>query len=230
MSRDFDAEIKQAEDEAAALKPQMADALTAFLDATAPWTQGFWKAQVERVVNANPNAVKALDDTGRRSVKAEANALIDKARVHVQRRLVDEQAEMWPHLKPQTDPNDEAFRGNVSGMFGPKSLFEVRESDHGRKHHIFLPDHVLYPLSRVLGDLAPIFADHDFDVSPTFRDTGGYGERPYSAAAPPWSRDMIDTLNTYAEFHTAYVAALRRRDSVKDEKNRAEATDLWGEA
>jgi hypothetical protein len=45
MSRDFDAEIAQAEQEAEALKPQMADALAAWLDVAAPWAARVWSSR-----------------------------------------------------------------------------------------------------------------------------------------------------------------------------------------
>jgi hypothetical protein len=227
VDRDFDAEIKEARAEIEQLKPQMAAALDAWLDTAAPWAADFWTRAVAAAVQASPAAVKGLGDAGRKSVKAETTAFIDNARPYLQRRLVDEQRDKWPHLKPQTSSSDEYFRPN-----GPGSAFSAGIRNVGGKQpYRSIPQLVDHRLSRVLGEIAQILAPHDFELS-GFKSSGAYGGGwqvdPYDRR--DWSDEMILAMGTYGELHKQYVAALRRIEETSAAKERAEASDLWGDA
>jgi hypothetical protein len=231
MTRDFDAEIAQAEQDAEDLKPQMQADLEQWLDAAAPWIAEFWGGEVNRLVKDNPDAVKALGDDGRKSTKAEAQQLIDNARPHLQRRLVDERHDAWPHLKPQTEANDSDFRGSSSlnDTFKPFVY-----SDRAGEQHQSVPEQVSSPLAGVLGDLAAIFAPHDFDMR-GYAKGGSYQHPEWRLDLRwgrnlNWSQEMLDAMTAYGDHHSALEAALGRRDTVTNEKNKTEAADLWGEA
>jgi hypothetical protein len=230
MAREFDAEIAQAEQEAGALKPQMAGALAAWLDVAAPWAAEFWEKAVAKAVKESPDAVKALGEEGRKSVKTEATQFIDNARVYIQRRLVDEHQDQWPHLKPQTDPRDEAFHKQ-----GPTGAFHAM-TYQGQPGEVLksVPDLVAGPLNSILGDLAPIFVDHGFKLKDFKRDEYGQGPGAHYVVdtwdRPAWSYPMIDAMAAFGVLHDRYMEALERGSDVAAEKNRTEANDLWGKA
>jgi hypothetical protein len=225
--RDFGREIEHAERELSELRPQMADAVVAWLDVTAPWVAAFWENSVDAAVADNPDAVKALGDEGRKSVKAEATKFIENGRAFIGRRLVDERHDAWPHLKPQTDPRDEAFRPNGKG-----SIFSGRISQSGGTRRTFVPSLVDIALLRVLGEIASIFSPHGFTLN-GFDRSQGYGAGAWSVGRwpkPEWTDEMVEKINIYGDLHEKYVETLSRIQSVTAEKEMTEATELWGDA
>jgi len=202
----------------------MGEALKAWLDATAPWVADFWERSISESVQLEPDAVIALDRDARTAVKEDAAALIGDARNHIQRRLVDERREDWPHLKPQTDPHDPAFR--AEGMRGP---FDV-DATRGERS---APEVVAGRLNGVLGDIASLFTDHGFSLK-GFEHGDPFGHRGRWHATrghrPAWSPAMIDAMASYAALHTRYVALLAERDRVMHERQRHVASELWESA
>jgi len=223
-SRDYDAEIERARGEAEALKGQMADALTAWLDATAPWAAGFWERSIAETVEENPDAVIALDGNHRKSAKDGVAELLANARGHIQRRLLDERSEEWPHLKPQTDPHDVAFQGE--GNLGPFAASKAKRP--GSENSV--PEAVAGRLDGVLGDVASIAADHGLILEGFERgDPFGHKGRwhPDRQHKPEWSDAMLDGMAAYGELHDRFVAALSEASRISDEKKRLEASRLW---
>ncbi len=111
---DSDASQKQ---EPERILARMADTLNVWLDHTAPWVAAFWEESIAETIEEVPAAVIALSAEDLRAVKEDAAGLIASARTHVQRRLVDDRSDDWPHLKPQTDPHDPDFQR--TGAMGP---------------------------------------------------------------------------------------------------------------
>jgi hypothetical protein len=205
----------------------MADALRAWLDATAPWAAEFWERTIAEAVKEDPDAVVALGDDDRKAVKDDAARLIANARPHIQRRLVDDRPGDWPHLKPQIDPRDDAFRPH--GSSGPFDASKAKSSGI----HKSVPEAVAGRLNGVLGDVATVFARHGFILT-GFERGDLYGHKgqwhPYRQHKPEWSDEMVETMASYATLHGRYVAALAEGERISAERKHLEATDLWDKA
>jgi hypothetical protein len=223
-TRDFDAEIARTDAEAETLRVHMSDALTAWLDATAQWAAAFWEGAIAETVHDQPGAVVALGGDVRTAVKEEATQLIANARPHVQRRLVDDRNEDWPHLKPQTDSHDPAFRGE--GASGPFDIGEARGQASA-------PEVVAGRLNGVLGDIASVFAHHGFSLK-GFEHGDPFGHKgrwhPNREHRPQWSAGMAEAMAAYAELHRRYVAVLAEREELRREQQRSVASQLWSSA
>ncbi len=226
-ARDFEGEIARATQEAEALKLQMADGLGGWLDATAPWVAAFWERSIAEAVREEPDAVIALGDDARKAVKDDAATLIANTRPHIQRRLVDERPEDWPHLKPQTDPRDDAFR--PQGSKGPFAANNAK----GPAIHKSVPEAVEGRLNGVLGDVASLCSHHGFALT-GFEHGDPYGHRgqwhPDSQHKPEWSEQMVAAMAAYGALHGSYVAALSERERLAAEAKHSQAANLWDEA
>jgi len=226
-NRDYDGEIERTRREAEALKLQMADALAGWLDVAAPWAANFWEQSIADSVHANPDAVMALGDDHRKAVKDDAETLITNARPHIQRRLVDDRTEDWPHLKPQTHPDDHAFRAH--GTVGP---FDVSRGS-GSGVHKSGPEAVAGRLNGVLGDVASIFVNRGFTLT-GFERGDPYGHKgqwhPDGEHKPEWSDEMVEAMAVYGALHSRYVAALAEGERLTAEKKDSDAADLWERA
>jgi len=202
----------------------MADALTAWLDATARWAAEFWERSVAEAVQEDPDAVMALGDDDRKAIKDDTASLIANARPHIQRRLVDDRTEDWPHLKPQTDPGDDAFRPH--GSSGPFDASNAKSSGI----HKTVPEALAGRLNGVLGDVASVFAHHGF-ILPGFERGDPYGHKglwhPYRQHKPEWSDEMVELMAAYGTLHRRYVTALAEGERISAEKKHSEAIDLW---
>jgi hypothetical protein len=227
VTKDFDAEIAACGAEAEQAKVEMGAALERWLDVAAPWVAGFWERSIPRFVKENPDTVKALGEAGVKSLKAEADRLIGNARVHLQRRLVDDRPDHWPHLKPQTEPYDEDFRSSSSLHDAYKP--EVYTPPRGGEPRQSLPDLVTIPLNRVLADIAPIFASKGFKID-GFKEEYSSGWELFRRSPGDWSNEMLETMTVYAEQHIRLRDALKSRDDLLREKAETEAADLWEQA
>jgi hypothetical protein len=221
-TRDFDSEIAGAGEQAERLKALMAEALTVWLDLTAPWVVAFWERSIAGTVEEDPGAVIALGADSLRAVKHDAAGLIANARAHVQRRLVDDRREDWPHLKPQTDPEDPAFqRQGISGPFDVSTGLGPQRA---------APSLVEGRLNGVLGDVASAFDHHGFALK-GFERGDPYGHRgrwhPDRQHKPEWSDEMIEAMARYVELHDRYVAVLAEAHNARAERQRREASKLW---
>ncbi len=199
----------------------MADALTAWLDVTAPWAARFWERSIAESVQEEPGAVVALGDDLRKAVKEDAAELIANARSHIQRRLVDDRHEDWPHLKPQLDSHDPAFRRE-----GARGLFDPRDA----RGAMSAPEVVAGRLNGVLGDIATVFAQRGLQLI-GFERGDPFGHRgrwhPSGEHRPQWSQEMAHAIAVYAALHDRYVAVLAEREDVTREQQRFEASRLW---
>jgi hypothetical protein len=225
--RDFDAEIAGANARADALRGEMAHALAAWLDATAPWAAAFWECSIAESVQEEPDAVVALDDDVRRAAKHRAAELIANARTHIERRLVEDRSEDWPHLKPQTDPHDHAFRRE-----GTRGAFEVLATASAGRDEA-PPQVVAGRLNGVLGDIASVCGDYGFELRGFGRgDPFGHSGRwhPDREHRPQWSEQMRTTMATYASLHDRYVATIAEGRELEAVRRRAEAGRLWDTA
>lgn len=203
------------------LREQMSDALSAWLDVTAPWAADFWERAIAESVKEEPDAVVALGEDARTAVKEDAAGLIANVRRHIQRRLVDDRNEDWPHLKPQTDPHDRAFR--PEGAKGPFDASVVRGEASA-------PEVVAGRLNGVLGDIASVFTHHGFQLT-GFEHGDPFGHKgrwhPNREHKPQWSEEMAEAMAAYAALHDLYVAVLAEQESVRREQQRFEASQLW---
>jgi hypothetical protein len=222
--RDFDAELARTAGQAQVLKERMAEALTIWLDATAPWAIDFWHRSLTESVQEEADKVVALSEGARSAAKQDAAELIANARSHIERRLVLDRSEDWPHLKPQTDPHDHAFRRE-----GAKGLFDVLDTG-GRGVGESAPEVVAGRLNGVLGDIASISARHGFELKGFGHgDPFGHKGRWHASReyAPAWSPQMVEAMSTYAMLHERYVAALVEAERISAEKRRSQANELW---
>ncbi len=202
----------------------MFDALAAWLDATAPWAAGFWERSIAESVQEEPGAVVALSEDVRKAVKEDAAELIADVRRHIQRRLVDDRNEDWPHLKPQTDSHDRAFRRE--GARGPFDTGNVRGETSA-------PEVVAGRLNGVLGDIASVFVHHGFSLK-GFEHGDPFGHKgrwhPDREHKPQWSEEMAEAMAAYAALHDRYIAVLAEQENVRREQQRFEASRLWDTA
>lgn len=223
-TRDFDAEIAATTEEAARLRERMAEAVERWLDATAVWAAEFWERSIATSVQQKPDAVMALDEYARTAVKEDAATLMGDARNHIERRLVKDRCEDWPHLKPQTDPHDHAFRRD--GARGPFDIGVTRGERSA-------PEVVAGRLNGVLGDIASLFAHHGFSLE-GFERGDPFGHRgrwhPNREHRPEWSTEMIDAMAAYAALHEQYVALLAKRARIGREQQQHLASELWESA
>ncbi len=202
----------------------MSDALTAWLDVAAPWAAGFWERSIAESVHEEPSAVVALGEDVRKAVKEDAAELIANVRRHIQRRLVDDRSEDWPHLKPQTDPHDRAFRRE--GAVGPFDASNARGETSA-------PEVVAGRLNGVLGDIASVFDHHGFSLK-GFEHGDPFGHKgrwhPNREHKPQWSEDMAEVMASYAALHDRYVAVLAEQEDIRRAQQRLEASQLWDTA
>jgi len=224
-TRDLDSEIAAEGQETERLKSLMGEGLTVWLDLTAPWVVAFWERAIFDAVEKDPGVVIALGEDNVRAVKEDAAGLIASARPHVQRRLVDDRRDDWPHLKPQTDPDDPAFRRR--GILGP---FDVSTGPGAQRA---APSLVEGCLNGVLGDVASAFDHHGFALK-GFEPGDPFGHRgrwhPDRDHKPGWSDEMIDAMARYAELHDRYVGTLAEEQDSRAERQRHEAAKLWESA
>ena len=202
----------------------MSDALTVWLDVTAPWAAGFWERSIAESVQGAPSAADALGEDVRKAVKEDAAELIANVRRHIQRRLVDDRNEDWPHLKPQTDWHDRAFRRD--GARGPFDASNARGETSA-------PEVVAGRLNGVLGDIASVFAHHGFLLE-GFEHGDPYGHKgrwhPNREHKPQWCEEMAEAMAVYAALHDRYVAVLAEHENIRGEQQRFEASRLWDTA
>lgn len=199
----------------------MSDALTVWLDVTSQWAAGFWEYSIGESVQGEPGAVVALGDDVRKAVQGEAAELIANVRPHIQRRLVDDRGEDWPHLKPQTDSHDPAFR--QEGTRGPFDAGDARGETSA-------PEVVAGRLNGVLGDIASVFGHHGFSLK-GFEQGDPFGHRgrwhPDREHKPQWSQEMVEAMAAYAALHDGYVAVLAEQDDLRHAQQRFVASRLW---
>ena len=199
----------------------MQDALAAWLDATAPWVAERWEETLEAAIAFNPDAVKALGDEKRKALKERTASMIDTPRPYVEKRLVEDRPEAWPHLR------DGDARWDAGESFTTKS------DRMGGKTVQTLPNGVSSMLESVLSDMADLLEEEGFNLvrflpgSPRSR-----AQRPrvVESASLDWSEEMMRTMDAYGQLTAAYAAALKEREKVQAQKARSEAEELWGSA
>lgn len=221
MKHEYDEGIAKAETAIEELKPQMADALTAWLDATAPWVAERWEDTLETAIAYNPDVVKALGDERRKALKERTTRMISSPRPHLEKRLVEERPEAWPHLRGDADPWD----GNES--------FLTKSDRLGGKISQTIPSSLSPMLGNVLSDMADLLEQEGFSLVRFLPGSAhSRAQRPRVTAGPSlaWSEDMMHTMDAYGELTIAYVAAVKAREEVHARKERSEAEELWGRA
>jgi hypothetical protein len=220
VTRDFDAEIKQAEMEAEAQRPNMVAALESWLDATAPWAADYWKAAAREIALANHETLNALGADGAKSLKGEVDQLIAQVRPYLTRRMVEERESDWPHLSSRMSVE---HRSKLHR--GPSLAGETFRSngDSG-------PNRVSLPLGEILTSaLAEIFAPHGFRRMAGFRVTTQTprGTRYAPEVLSPWTAPMLEAMATYAEYYEACNAAYDRGDELVKEREQTTAAEIW---
>lgn len=221
MTPDYDAQIAKAEQDIEALKPRMRDALAAWLDATAPWVAQRWEETLETAVAYNPDAVKALGDEKRKALKERTTTMIDTPRPHLEKRLVEDDPDAWPHLSDTAVPGD------------TDENFMTKTDRVGSKLSQTLPRNVSTRLEDVLSEMADLLDREGFNIAKFLPGSAlSRSQKPRVAAGPglAWSDEMMRSMNAYAQLTVAYAAALKERDKVQVQKDRSEAEELWGKA
>ena len=221
MTPDYDAKIAKAEEAIEALQPKMRDALTAWLDATAPWVAERWEETLETAVAYNPDTVKAMGDEKRRALKERTTTMINTPRPHVEKRLVEDHPEEWPHLR------DSGARWDAD------EDFTTRTERVGGRTSQTIPSGVSAMLGSVLSDMADLLEPEGFNLARFLPGSAlSRSQRPRVAAGPSldWSDEMMRTMDAYGRLTIAYVAALKLREEVQAQKDRSEAEELWGNA
>lgn len=221
MKNEYDAEIAKVEKDIEALKPQMQDALAAWLDVTAPWVAERWEETLETAIAYNPDAVKMLGDEKRKALKGRTTTMIDTPRPHVESRLVGDRPEAWPHLRDSATPWD------------ANETFLTKTERAGGKISQTIPSSVSSMLGSVLSDMADLLEQEGFNLVRFLPGSAlSRSQRPRVAAGPSlaWSDEMMQTMDAYGQLSIAYVAALNERETVHAQRERSEAEELWGNA
>jgi hypothetical protein len=199
----------------------MGDALTAWLDATAPWVAERWEETLDTAVAYNPNAVKALGDGKRKQLKERTTRMIDTPRPYIEKRLVDDHPEAWPHLRDPASPADfdEGFTTKTDRV--------------GNRTSQTIPSGVSAMLGGVLSDMADMLEQEGFSFAKILPGSArSRSQRPRVVEGPSlaWSAAMMRTMDAYGKLTVAYFAALSQREEVQARKDRSEAEELWGKA
>jgi hypothetical protein len=222
MKSDYDAELAKAEKDIEALRPQMRDALNAWLDATAPWVAVRWGETLDTAIAYNPDVVKALGDEKRKALKERTATMIGTPRPHVEKRLVEDRPHAWPHLR------DGAARRDATESF-------ITRSDRvGGKISQTIPDSVSSMLGSLLSDMADLLEQEGFNLVRFLPGSASsrLSQKPRVAAGPglAWSDAMMHTMAAYGRLAIAYFAGLNEREQIHVRRERAEAQELWGDA
>lgn len=218
---DYDAEIADVDRQIEELKPQLQSALDAWLDATAPWVGERWQETLEIAIAYSPDAVKALGDERRKALKERTTSMIEAPRPYVQKRLVEDRPEAWPHLRdaPQQTDIGEHFM-TKSDRVGGKILQT-------------LPDGPAAAVQSVLSDMADLLEQEGFNLAtflPGSPRSRSQRPRVAESASLDWSEGMMRAMNDYGQLTNAYLGALKQRQAVEAQKARSEAEELWGNA
>jgi hypothetical protein len=221
VKSDYNAEIAQIECDVKALRPQLEHALSAWLDATAPWVAERWRETLEAAIAYNPDGVKALGDEKRRALKERTTAMIDTPRPHLEKRLVEDRPEAWPHLR------DAGARWDASESF-------TTQSDRvGGRILQTIPSGVSSVLDSVLSDMADLLEEEGFNLVrflPGSARSRAQRPRVVESASLDWSEEMMHTMDAYGQLTITYVAALKELEKVRAQQARSEAEELWGNA
>jgi len=221
MTSDSEAATAKIEADIEALKPRLRDTLAAWLDATAPWVAGRWEETLETAIAYNPDAVKALGDEKRKALKERTTKMIASPRPLVEKRLVEEHPEAWPHLRGPDDRWD------------PEETFATKTERVGSRKLQTTPSEVSSLLESVLSDMGDLLEGEGFNLVRFLPGSAfSRSQRPRVAAGPSlaWSDQMMRTMNAYGQLTTAYVGALKELEKVQAERARSEAEELWGKA
>lgn len=216
---DYSAAIAKVDSEMEALKPQLQAALDAWLDAAAPWVAKRWEETLETAIAYNPDAVKELGDERRRALKERTTRMIDSPRPHLQRSLVEEQPEAWPHLR-DPDARQETAED-----------FTTKTERLGNRISQTVPGRVSSKLETVLSEMADLLESEGFNLARFLPGSAlSRSQRPRVAEglSLAWSTEMMSTMDAYGRLAVAFGAACRRRESVQAQADRSEAEELWG--
>lgn len=216
-----DAAIAEIDENIMALRPQLENALAAWLDAAAPWVGERWAETLETAIAYNPNAVKDLDVERRKALKERTLAMIDNPRAPLEKRLVEDKPEAWPHL-----------RGSSARPDADES-FTTKSDRLGNRISQTVPDRVSSMLESVLSDMADLLESEGFNLARFLPGSAlSRSQRPRVAEGVnlQWSSEMMRTMDVYGRLTVAYSDAFKRRDELQAQKDRSEAEDLWGKA
>jgi hypothetical protein len=219
MTPDYDEDIAKVERDIEALKPRLGDALAAWLDATAPWVGERWQETLETAIAYNADAVKALGDERRKALKERTTAMIENPRPHIEKRLVAEHPEAWPHLRAPTDRRE-----------GSEN-FTTKTERVGSRTTQTIPSGVATMLESALSEMADILEAEGFNLTRFLPGSAlSRSQRARVAAGPSlaWSNAMMRTMDAYGQLTITYLAALTRLEKAQAEKDRSEAVELWG--
>jgi hypothetical protein len=221
MKSEYDLEIAKADKNIDALKPQMRDALTAWLDTAAPWVAERWEETLETAIAYNPDAVKALGNEKRKALKERTTTMIETVRSHVEERLVEDHPEAWPHIRDSDAPWDASEN------------FITKADRVGSKISQTIPSGVSSMLGSVLSEMADLLEQEGFSLARFLPGSAlSRSQKPRVAAGPSlaWSDQMMRSMDAYGQLTIAYLAALKQREKVQAQKDRSEAEELWGNA
>jgi len=221
MTPEYDAEITKVEAKIEALRPQMRDALTAWLDATAPWVAERWAETLDTAIAYNPDVVKAMGAEKRKALKQRTTAMIETPRPHIEKRLVEDHPGAWPHLREST------------AVWDATETFITKTDRVGSRLSQTIPGGVSSMLGDTLSDMADLLEREGFNISRFLPGSAhSRSQKPRVAPGPSadWSEAMMSTMTAYGQLTIEYTAALTERDKVQAQKDRSEAEELWGSA
>jgi hypothetical protein len=221
MNVDYDAELAKVDEYIEALVPQLRDALDAWLDATAPWVAERWRETLDTAIVYSPDAVKALGDEKRKALKERTTAMIEAPRPYLEKQLVEDHPEAWPHLRAS------AVRSDAD------ESFMTRSDRVGGKTLQTIPSGVSSMLDSVLSDIADLLELEGFNLArflPGSPRSRSQRPRVAESLSLDWSNAMMHTMDAYGQLTMAYATALKERETVQSQKDRSEAEELWGSA
>jgi hypothetical protein len=217
----YDAQIARVESELEALRPRVREALDAWLEAITPWVGERWQETLEAGVAYNPGAVKALGDEKRKALKERTTAMIETPRPHIEKRLVEDHPEAWPHLREGAAASE------------PYENFITKSDRVGGKTVQTVPNGISSMLESVLSDMADLLEAEGFNIVSFIPGSSRSRERRARVApgqSLEWSDAMMSTMTAYGQLVDAYAATLKEREIVEAQKARSEAEELWGNA
>jgi hypothetical protein len=215
MDNYYDQQIAEAEQQLANLRSQMEDVKQRFLRLTAQFVATRYREKTESQVRAKPDLVKAAGPARLSLLKGQLQELCEQAPQFVGQFL--DVPELWWHQQPG----------------------EQTYTYYGRR----APDPLDKAVRLAVGQLAPLLIECGLlplNLSRTDSDnwrewdrSGNYhlpNGRWYYPQGLDWSDDMNYQLARYAELHMRALRIAASLQKLRDEKERAEAEEIWRNA
>lgn len=213
-NRDFDAEIKVANDELDVTVARMGVVMGRFIESVADFMRIWYFSEVQSYALNNPEKTTELGDHALPRMKAEIAALQENAKAMVTECLSDDS--LWWHR----------IRGEQTYFWLGKTA----------------PQGTDKAIRRAAGKVTPILENYGYIGKPGIRNQGSGDNRELSRnrqqgneplpswRALDWSEDMKSILKEYDSLHSVARSLVYSIEKLEREKIKSEALDLWNNA